>query len=83
MASALLDRFLNNDGSSYPSDFQNILNLMAGSKSIGPTSEKFIWKAYSFGKEAHKGQLRKSGEPYFTVNLLAEEGLLLNIYIIS
>ncbi len=66
MAAALLDRFLSSDGSSYPADFQNILNLMSVSKSIGTSSEEFIWKAYSFGKEAHKGQLRKSGEPYFS-----------------
>lgn len=66
MAAALLDRFLNSDGNKYPADFLGILNPMGGTESIGDTAEEFLWKAYSFGKEAHKGQLRRSGEPYFS-----------------
>ncbi len=66
MTAALLDRFLNTDGSKYPTDFVRILDLMGGTDSISQNSEKFMWKAYSFAKEAHKGQLRRSGEPYFT-----------------
>ena len=66
MAANILDRIRNTEGGKYPSDFQNIISLMGGAKSLGPSSEEFIWKAYQFGKQAHQGQLRKSGEPYFT-----------------
>jgi len=66
MAAALLDRFLSSDGGKYPAEFQKILDLMGQGQTIGKTAEEFVWKAYSFGKEAHQGQLRKSGEPYFS-----------------
>ncbi|MBT4947840.1 MAG: bifunctional (p)ppGpp synthetase/guanosine-3',5'-bis(diphosphate) 3'-pyrophosphohydrolase [Candidatus Marinimicrobia bacterium] len=66
MAAAILDRILNTDGAKYPNDFQNIIELMGGSNSVGPSGEDFVWRAYIFGKKAHQGQLRKSGEPYFT-----------------
>lgn len=66
MSAAILDRILNSEGSKYPIDFQKIIDLMGGADSIGPTHEEFLWNAYSFGKKAHQGQLRKSGEPYFT-----------------
>ncbi|NQV15097.1 HD domain-containing protein, partial [bacterium] len=66
MATKLINRLLNTDEGLYPADFQNILDLIGGTKAIGASAEAFIWKAFSFGKEAHKGQLRKSGEPYFT-----------------
>lgn len=66
MAATLLDRFLNTDNGKYPADFQNIIDLMGGNQSVGPTATELVWKAYTFGKKAHQGQLRKSGEPYFT-----------------
>ena len=66
MAAAILDRLLNSDGSKYPADFERILKLMGGSRSVGASAEEFVWSAYQFGKKAHQGQLRKSGEPYFT-----------------
>ena len=33
-----------------------------------PDEEKvlFIWNAYRFSQDAHKGQTRRSGKPYFT-----------------
>ncbi len=65
MVAALLNRFLNTEEGKYPADFTTLVNLMGGSNSIGPSEEEFIWKAYSFAKKAHQGQLRKSGEPYF------------------
>ncbi|NQV30828.1 MAG: bifunctional (p)ppGpp synthetase/guanosine-3',5'-bis(diphosphate) 3'-pyrophosphohydrolase [Candidatus Marinimicrobia bacterium] len=66
MAANILNRIRNTEGVKYPSDFQNIISLIGGPISMGPTSEAFIWKAYQFAKQAHQGQLRKSGEPYFT-----------------
>jgi len=66
MNAALLDRIRSSEVVKYPPDFQRILDLMGGNQSIGPNSEDFIWRAYNFGKKAHQGQLRKSGEPYFS-----------------
>jgi GTP pyrophosphokinase len=66
VAATFLDRIRPGDGSGYPADFQKIIGFISEAKPIGSDAEEFIWKAYSFGKEAHKGQLRKSGEPYFT-----------------
>ncbi len=66
MAAAILDRILKPDGSKYPADFEQILSLMGGTRSLGASGEEFVWRAYQFGKKAHQGQLRKSGEPYFT-----------------
>ena len=37
-----------------------------------------LWEAYRFGKEAHSGQLRKSGEPYFT-HALTVAGILADL----
>jgi len=80
MAAALLDRIRSSEKSTYPADFQKILDLISASKPLSSNAEDFIWRAYSFGKEAHKGQLRKSGEPYFThcvqvATILAEMNL--------
>ena len=66
MAAAILDRILNAEGSKYPNDFTKIIELMGGSNSVGSNGEDFVWRAYNYGKKAHQGQLRKSGEPYFT-----------------
>jgi guanosine-3',5'-bis(diphosphate) 3'-pyrophosphohydrolase len=66
MSARLLDRLLPSEESTCPADFQHMLDLMGGSEAIGPNSLEFLYKAYNFGKKAHSGQLRKSGEPYFT-----------------
>ncbi|MCF7904905.1 MAG: HD domain-containing protein, partial [Candidatus Marinimicrobia bacterium] len=39
---------------------------MQETKPLNDEATAFIRNAYFFGKEAHKGQLRRSGEPYFT-----------------
>ena len=44
-------------------DVQEILTLIEGG--IPKKDEEMITKAYAFAENAHKGQLRKSGEPYF------------------
>ncbi|MFQ6617209.1 MAG: RelA/SpoT family protein [Fidelibacterota bacterium] len=31
----------------------------------GQAEREFLWEAYKFSRRAHRGQLRKSGEPYF------------------
>ena len=66
MAANLLNRLLPSDESKYPVDFQNMIDLMGGVDIIGSAAEEALYHAYTFGKKAHSGQLRKSGEPYFT-----------------
>lgn len=34
--------------------------------SFKPEERSFLERAFAFGEEAHQGQMRKSGEPYFT-----------------
>jgi len=63
---ALLDKILSTDTGAVPADLQNILDLIEESRPLTEESVAVIQKAYLFGKEAHKGQLRRSGEPYFT-----------------
>ncbi len=51
--------------SPYPKDFQLLVSKL---KPVHQTEDDIVnlFKAYEFGSEAHKHQLRKSGEPYFT-----------------
>lgn len=56
---------------------KDITSLVEGLKN---TDQELIEKAYIFAKNAHEGQLRKSGEPYFnhvfeTAKILAELGM--------
>ena len=65
----LLDKLkdiLPNDDNNYPKDFRIIINNLYDD--VNPKEEviKLIWDAYRYSKKAHEGQLRKSGEPYFT-----------------
>ncbi len=55
-----------------PADFQRIIDLMQVNVHNQP-DEELLFKAYEFAKTAHQGQMRKSGEPYFThcVNVAA------------
>ena len=49
----------------YPTKFQNILKCFNSDYIITDNDIELLWKAYLFGDEAHKGQKRKSGVPYF------------------
>ncbi|MES2668304.1 MAG: RelA/SpoT family protein [Patescibacteria group bacterium] len=40
--------------------------ILAQASGYSPADEALIEKAYEFGKRAHTGHLRNSGEPYFT-----------------
>ena len=65
MSAKILEKILPGEGEKkYPKDFQAMLSLLP--QKISAEDEVFMWRAYEFGKEAHKGQMRKSGEPYFT-----------------
>lgn len=58
-------------------DIQDIFDLI---KNLDEEDKRLIFKAYKFAEEAHKGQKRNSGEPYFchlfeTAKNIAELGL--------
>ncbi len=59
-------------------DYKEIIKLIG--QGITPEEEKLIEKAYIFAKNAHEGQKRMSGEPYFihvvaTAKILAKLGM--------
>lgn len=49
----------------YPKDFQVLLDHLKRT-GLNEKEVDYLWRAYQFGREAHKGQMRRSGEPYFT-----------------
>ena len=49
----------------YPKKFQNILECFEDDFILNPQDIELLWKAYQFGDDAHIGQKRKSGVPYF------------------
>ena len=61
-----LKKILPKDGNQYPKDFQEIIQKLSLESDPNEEIITFIWDAYRFSKNAHKGQLRQSGEPYFT-----------------
>ena len=50
---------------SYSSTFKKIIQYASSKSNFSETEINNIYKAYEISKEAHKGQLRRSGEPYF------------------
>jgi GTP pyrophosphokinase len=56
----------NNNGNDYPKDFQQIIKNLYPESVPDEEAITFIWEAYRFSKKAHEGQMRRSGEPYFT-----------------
>ena len=61
-----LKKILPNDGTVYPKDFQTIIQNLYSDSDPNEEIIKFVWDAYQYSKNAHEGQLRRSGEPYFT-----------------
>ena len=49
----------------YPAKFRAMVENMNLEDHQGKDIEGFLWRAYQLAGEAHAGQLRKSGEPYF------------------
>ena len=60
-----LRNFFPNYRSKYPKGFQSILEAFSEEYSLNQDDIDLLWSAYQFGDEAHKGQKRKSGAPYF------------------
>ncbi len=60
-----------------PQKFYALLKSSDNRISFLKEDEDFLWEVYTFAREAHRGQFRKSGEPYFehpyqTAKILAE-----------
>ena len=50
---------------SYPREFSNILKKIPNNYKFNQNDLDMLYKAYTFGDKAHKGQKRSSGEKYF------------------
>lgn len=62
---------------SKPKKFYDLIAPLQQRKQLSPADEEFLWRVYCFAREAHRGQRRQSGEPYFehpyhTAKTLAE-----------
>ncbi|MCH7851763.1 MAG: bifunctional (p)ppGpp synthetase/guanosine-3',5'-bis(diphosphate) 3'-pyrophosphohydrolase [Candidatus Marinimicrobia bacterium] len=51
--------------SRFPAKFRAIMANMNLKEESREDVEQFLWRAYCAAEQAHDGQLRKSGEPYF------------------
>ncbi len=66
MARSIKERVFPGTGKEkYPRDFLGILEPLRVN-GIDEEDTHLLWEAFQFGQEAHQGQMRKSGEPYFT-----------------
>ena len=61
-----LKKILPINGNVYPKDFQTIVQNLYSDSDPNEEIIKFVWDAYQYSKNAHEGQLRRSGKPYFT-----------------
>ena len=71
---------------SLPKDFAKLLSSLKKHQNYDQSTIDLIFNAYNFGKEAHEGQKRKSGEPYFNhcvavATILADWGMDHNMVI--
>ncbi len=71
---------------SLPKDFAKLLSSLKKHQNYDQSTIDLIFDAYNFGKEAHEGQKRKSGEPYFNhcvavATILADWGMDHNMVI--
>lgn len=60
-----------------PKKFYDLIEPLRQHKALVPADEEFLWEVYCFAREAHRGQRRQSGQPYFdhpyhTAKILAE-----------
>ena len=61
-----LKKILPNNGNEYPKEFRQIIKNIYLESDPDKEAVNFIWEAFRYSKNAHKGQKRRSGEPYFT-----------------
>ena len=81
-----ISSFFGFSSNSLPKDFVELIKLLESHQEIDEESFNLIYDAYLFGKESHKDQKRKSGEPYFihcvaVAQILASWGMDKNIII--
>ena len=79
--------FFGFSSNSLPKDFVKLIELLESHQKINQESFDLIYDAYTFGKESHKDQKRRSGKPYFThcvsvAQILASWGMDQNIIIL-
>ncbi len=60
-----------------PQKFYNLINASSIKERIKDEDIEYLWNVYKYARDAHRGQKRKSGEPYFehpfqTAKILAE-----------
>jgi len=60
-----LKKYIPNYNSKYPRKFQKILEAFSEEYQLNDKDIELLWSAYQFGEDAHSGQKRKSGVPYF------------------
>ncbi len=56
---------INSDTENRPKKFYVLLQNRGKGSVVTKEQEDFLWKVYKYAREAHRGQKRKSGEPYF------------------
>jgi len=61
----LLKRIVSSTEEQYDKPFVELIDLIHKRTNNGEADVSLLWEAYKFGQEAHEGQLRKSGDPYF------------------
>lgn len=61
----LLKRIVSSSEEQYDKPFVELIDLIHKRTNNGEADVSQLWAAYKFGQEAHEGQLRKSGDPYF------------------
>ena len=71
---------------SLPKDFSRLLDSLKSHQNYDQSALDLVYDAYNFGKKAHHGQKRKSGEPYFNhciavATILADWGMDQNMVI--
>ncbi len=71
---------------SFPKDFSKLLDSLKSHQNYDQSALDLVYDAYNFGKKAHNGQKRKSGEPYFNhcvavATILADWGMDQNMVI--
>jgi len=61
-----LKKILPNNGNEYPKEFRQIIKNIYFDSDPDKEAVTFIWEAFRYSKNAHEGQQRRSGDPYFT-----------------
>ena len=61
-----LKKILPNGRNEYPKEFRQIIKNIYLESDPDKEAVNFIWEAFKFSNNAHEGQKRRSGEPYFT-----------------